>query len=127
MRSILNFMKNKVSSSATNYIKWLLGIGLALFSALINSYFGSEPLFYRVLAIIFILVLAFIFIFSTAEGASALKIILESRNEIKRVIWPTRSETTSTSFIVIGVVTIAGLILWGLDSLFSWATASILG
>ena len=35
MRSILNFMKNKVSSSATNYIKWLLGIGLALFSALI--------------------------------------------------------------------------------------------
>jgi len=56
-----------------------------------------------------------------------LKLILESRTEIRRVIWPSRVETTQTTLIVIVAITIAGLILWGLDSLFGWVTASLLG
>jgi len=54
-------------------------------------------------------------------------LILESRTEIRRVVWPSRPETTQTTLIVIVAITIAGLILWGLDSLFGWATASLLG
>ena len=64
---------------------------------------------------------------TTIEGKGALKLILESRTEIRRVIWPTRVETTQTTLIVIVAITIAGLILWGLDSLFGWVTASLLG
>ena len=64
---------------------------------------------------------------TTIEGKGALKLILESRTEIRRVIWPTRIETTQTTLIVIVAITIAGLILWGLDSLFGWVTASLLG
>ena len=64
---------------------------------------------------------------TTIEGKEALKLILESRTEIRRVVWPSRPETTQTTLIVIVAITIAGLILWGLDSLFGWVTASLLG
>jgi preprotein translocase subunit SecE len=121
-------MKNKNTfSQILNSFKWLVGIVLILISALANSYFGQEPLLYRLIGIIFLVIMALFIISSTEQGASAFKIIIDSRTEIRRVVWPTRSETTSTSFVVIGVVTIAGLLLWGLDSLFSWATANILG
>ena len=64
---------------------------------------------------------------TTEEGKESLKIILESRSEIRRVVWPTRVETTQTTLIVLVAITIAALMLWGLDSLFGWATARLLG
>jgi preprotein translocase subunit SecE len=121
-------MINKGSSiTLLNYAKWFIGLVLIFMSAMTNSYYAGEPLLYRVIGIIILISLSILIILKTSEGSIAFKIILDSRNEIKRVVWPTRSETTSTSMIVIAVVTLAGLILWGLDSLFSWATASLLG
>jgi preprotein translocase subunit SecE len=43
------------------------------------------------------------------------------------VVWPTRTETTQTTLIVLVAITVAALILWGLDSLFGWAMAALLG
>ncbi len=85
------------------------------------------PLLYRVLGVIVLLSISTGILLTTIEGKGALKLILESRTEIRRVIWPTRIETTQTTLIVIVAITIAGLILWGLDSLFGWVTASLLG
>ena len=113
--------------SMQNYLRWLLGlifIGLAIYG---NSYYSLEPLLYRVLGVIVILTISTVILLTTTEGKGALKLILESRTEIRRVIWPTRIETTQTTLIVIVAITIAGLILWCLDSLFGWATASLLG
>ena len=56
-----------------------------------------------------------------------MKTVIDSRTEIRRVVWPTRTETTQTTLIVLVAITIAALILWGLDSLFGWATAALLG
>ena len=113
--------------SMQNYFRWLLGllfIGLAIYG---NSYYSLEPLLYRVLGVIVLLSISTVILLTTIEGKGALKLILESRTEIRRVIWPTRIETTQTTLIVIVAITIAGLILWGLDSLFGWVTASLLG
>ena len=113
--------------SMQNYFRWLLGslfIALAIYG---NSYYSLEPLLYRVLGVIALLSVSAVILLTTREGKEALKLILESRTEIRRVIWPSRVETTQTTLIVIVAITIAGLILWGLDSLFGWVTASLLG
>jgi len=102
----------------------LLFIALAIYG---NSYYSLEPLLYRVLGVIVLLTISTVILLTTSEGKGALKLILESRTEIRRVIWPTRIETIQTTLIVIVAITIAGLILWGLDSLFGWVTASLLG
>ena len=110
-----------------NYFRWSVGLLLIAIAIYGNSYYSLEPLLYRVLGVLVLLGLSTVVLLTTIEGKEALKLILESRTEIRRVVWPSRPETTQTTLIVIVAITIAGLILWGLDSLFGWATASLLG
>jgi preprotein translocase subunit SecE len=104
-----------------------VGIVLILISALANSYFGQEPLLYRLIGIIFLVIMALLIISSTEQGASAFKIIIDSRTEIRRVVWPTRAETTQTFAIVFGAIIVLCLFFWGLESLLSWIFKFILG
>ena len=92
-----------------------------------NSYYAMQPLLYRVLGVVVVFLLGLVVIINTTEGREAMKIILDSRTEIRRVIWPTRVETIQTTLIVLVAITIAGVMLWAMDSLFGWATASLLG
>ena len=43
----------------------------------------------------------------------------EAQIEVRKVVWPTRQETTQTTLIVIMVVIIFALLLWVLDLIFS--------
>ena len=47
--------------------------------------------------------------------------------EIRKVVWPNRTETTQTTLIVLAAVIVASLLLWGLDSLFSFGLNLLLG
>ena len=51
----------------------------------------------------------------------------ESRTEIRKVVWPTRMETTQTFMIVFGSIIILCLFFWGLESLLSFLTSLVLG
>tara|TARA_Y100001970_G_scaffold186412_1_gene226753 strand:+ start:67 stop:426 length:360 start_codon:yes stop_codon:yes gene_type:complete len=115
------------SINMQNYIRWFLGmviIGLAVYG---NAYFAQEALLYRVLGVILVSGIGLFVLSTTVEGKESLKIILESRTEIRRVVWPTRTETTQTVLIVVVAIIICALLLWGLDSLFGWAMAELLG
>ena len=110
-----------------NYLRWTAGLVLIAAAIYGNAYYSLEPLLYRVVGVIALLLLSTLVLVTTVQGKEAMKIILESRTEIRRVIWPSRVETTQTTLIVIVAITIAGLILWGLDSLFGWFTVLLLG
>jgi len=113
--------------SMQNYFLWLVGLAIIALAIFGNSYYSLQPLLYRVLGVVFLVTIASFILLSTTQGKEALRLVLDSRTEIRRVVWPSRVETTQTTLIVIVAITIAGLILWGLDSLFGWATASVLG
>ncbi|MEC7911024.1 MAG: preprotein translocase subunit SecE [Pseudomonadota bacterium] len=117
---------DRVIDKMQNYLRWFVGlffIGLAVF---LNSYFVQEPLLYRVIGVILLVSLGLLVLVTTEEGKDAFKITLDSRTEIRRVVWPTRNETLQTTLIVLVAIFISGLVLWGLDSLFGWVTASFL-
>ena len=42
----------------------------------------------------------------------------DARNEVRKVIWPTRQETLQTTLIVLAMVVLVALILWAMDALF---------
>ena len=109
-----------------NYIRWIVGLAVVGLAVHGNSYYFQEPLLYRVIGVIVISSLGLFILTTTQEGKEALKTVIDSRTEIRRVVWPTRTETTQTTLIVLVAITIAALILWGLDSLFGWATAALL-
>lgn len=115
------------SINMQNYIRWFLGISIIGLAVYGNSYFAQEALLYRVLGVIVISAIGLFVLTTTIEGKESLKIILESRTEIRRVVWPTRTETTQTVLIVVVAIIVCALLLWGLDSLFGWATAKLLG
>ena len=61
------------------------------------------------------------------KGKAFVTLCLEAKTEIRKVVWPTRDETTQTTLIVVVVVMIVALILWALDSLLSWVITFIIG
>lgn len=63
----------------------------------------------------------------TEPGRTLWNFILEAQIEVRKVVWPTRQETVQTTLLVIGVVILAALILWGLDSVLGWAVKKLIG
>jgi|TARA_B100000959_G_scaffold274915_1_gene327465 preprotein translocase subunit SecE len=115
------------SINMQNYIRWFLGIAIIGLAVYGNAYFAQEALLYRVLGVIVVSALGLFVLSTTVEGRESLKIVLESRTEIRRVVWPTRTETTQTVLIVVVAIFVCALLLWGLDSLFGWVMANLLG
>ena len=53
--------------------------------------------------------------------------ILDSRVELRKVVWPNRQETIQTTAVVFGFIVIAGLFFWVLDVLLAWGTRLLSG
>jgi preprotein translocase subunit SecE len=52
---------------------------------------------------------------------------LDSRIELRKVVWPSRQETIQTTLMVFMFVTAAGLFFWLLDLLLAFVTKSLTG
>ena len=79
------------------------------------------------LALLALGVLAAFVALQTTQGVAFARLARESRTEIRKVVWPTRQETTQTTMIVVVFVLVSALILWGLDSLLGWLASMIIG
>jgi len=53
---------------------------------------------------------------------------LDSRIELRKIVWPNlRQETTTTTLVVFVFVAIAGVFFWLLDLVLAWATRALSG
>jgi preprotein translocase subunit SecE len=108
-------------------LKWLLVIAIVIIGISGNYWYSDQSLLYRAVALVFLAILALLIAFQTARGKAFYVMFSEARNEIRKVVWPNRQETTQTTLIVVVVVFIMSLLLWGLDSLLSWGVSSFIG
>jgi preprotein translocase subunit SecE len=106
---------------------WLIGLCLIFLAVWGNSYFSDIGLLYRVLGVVGILFVSLFVLRFTIFGNQTYNLLIQSSTEIRKVVWPNRTETTQTTIIVTVAVLIASLILWGLDSLFSFLIKLLLG
>ena len=122
-------MSQQVESNFNIQSKLLWLIGLCLISLAVwgNSYFSDIGLLYRVLGVVGILFVSLFVLRFTIFGNQTYILLIQSYTEIRKVVWPNRTETTQTTLIVTVAVLIASLILWGLDSLFSFLIKLLLG
>ena len=63
----------------------------------------------------------------TAKGRQLAGFTREAQIEVRKVVWPTRQETTQTTLIVIMVVIIFALLLWVLDLILSGLVQMLIG
>jgi len=122
-------VNSKVTSEGKNLdaLKWLVVVVLVAVGVVGNSVFSGESLLYRVLALLALALIAGFVAFQTTKGRAFFQLFKEARNEIRKVVWPTRQETLQTTAVVVVAVLIVGLLLWGLDSLLGWLVSGAIG
>jgi preprotein translocase subunit SecE len=113
-------MSVETTASRFDTLKWIVVFALVAVAVVGNSYFSDQSLLYRVLGIVALAVVAGLVALQTAKGAAFWALIKGARTEIRKVVWPTRQETTQTTMIVVAFVLLVALILWGLDSFLGW-------
>ncbi|HBO6119136.1 TPA: preprotein translocase subunit SecE [Pseudomonas aeruginosa] len=119
--------KAEAKESRFDLLKWLLVAVLVVVAVVGNQYFSAQPILYRVLGILVLAVIAAFLALQTGKGQAFFSLAKEARVEIRKVVWPSRQETTQTTLIVVAVVLVMALLLWGLDSLLGWLVSMIVG
>ena len=95
----------------------MLVLAIAIIGAGIGGFYLFEgyPLVLRVLGFL-ALTGAGIFVGLQSERGRAIReFFLESRTEVRKVVWPSRQETVQTTLIVFAVVIAMGVFLWLVD------------
>jgi preprotein translocase subunit SecE len=64
---------------------------------------------------------------TTELGQNVWKFVLESRQEVRKVVWPSRDETMRTTLLVFAMVVIVGVVLWLLDMFLFWVIKLLTG
>ena len=113
-------MNAKVESapSALDNIKLVLAAGVLLAGIAGFEYFSDQSLLYRVLGLVAVAAVAVAIAMTSAQGRNTWVFFRDARNEVRKVIWPTRQETLQTTLIVLAMVVLVALILWAMDALF---------
>ena len=106
----------------------LLTAGAIALIALVAFYvFADHSLLARVIGLLAAVGAAVTVALRTEQGAETLEFMQGARAELRKVVWPTRAETTQTTLIVIAMVVIMGLLLWLLDVLLFWLVRLVTG
>ncbi len=92
-----------------------------------NSYYADQSLLYRVIALLALAGVAGWVASTTERGGAFWQLVKGSRTEIRKVVWPTRQETTQTTLIVVVFLLIMAMILWAIDSLLGWLVSMVIG
>lgn len=87
---------------------------------------GQWPSVARVMSVIGGLVAGASLFMTTVKGAETREFLSESRFELRKVIWPTRQETTRTTWVVVVVVILMSLILAAFDWVIQLGVKSLL-
>ncbi|RTE47571.1 preprotein translocase subunit SecE [Acinetobacter junii] len=108
------------SGSPLDAVLWLVAIALLIGSALVNQHLPAywapaNDIWVRVGVILACIVVALGLLYATHQGKGFVRLLQDARIELRRVTWPTKQETITTSWQVLLVVIIASLVLWCFD------------
>lgn len=108
-------------------LKWLVSTVLLGAAVWAFYWYAEESLLLRVVGLLVVVGVAGAIAFTTEKGRAAWEFMRESRTELRKVVWPTRKETTQTTLVVMAVVAIVAIFLWMVDGLLSWVVRLLLG
>lgn len=122
-------MNAKVENQSfqSDTLKWLLVAVLLVVAIVANAHFSTQPIALRLIGWLLLCGLLLFIIYHTEQGKKTWSFAQEARMELRKVVWPTRQETVQTTLVVVAMVVIAGLFLWGIDSLLLWLVGLLAG
>ncbi|HZM36354.1 MAG TPA: preprotein translocase subunit SecE [Burkholderiales bacterium] len=102
--------------------KLKLAVAAALVAAGIWGYYllAEQALVLRVLSVMAGMAAAAVVAWTSGPGRQFVVFASESVTEVKKVVWPTRKETTQTTAAVFAFVVVMAIFLWLSDKTLEW-------
>jgi preprotein translocase subunit SecE len=100
----------------------LVLVGIAGYYAL-----DGQAAWMRWLSVVGGLVLGAVVFAWSQYGSDLWQFMLDSRVELRKIVWPSRNETGMTTLVVFGFVIVSGVFFWLLDLVLAWATRALTG
>lgn len=120
-------MNTETQASGLDTVKLAVALALLCGAVFAFYWYADQSLLMRVLGLIGVAVVCVLIASQTALGRSTWTFIGNTRTEVRKVVWPTRAETTQTALAVLFVVVLMGVVLWLLDMFLLWAIRLLTG
>ena len=117
----------EVQNTTADALKLAVALLIVTIAVVGFYYYGETSLLVRVLVLLGAMVAAAFVALQTDKGRQLAGFVREAQIEVRKVVWPTRQESTQTTLIVLAVVILIALFLWGLDVLLGWAVKMLMG
>ena len=114
-------------SSGADKAKLAIAILLVVGGIFAYYWFETQAIWLRAAYALIGTVAAVALAWQTQIGRATLSFILSSRNEVRKMVWPTRQETVQTTLFVLLTVLVVGVFMWLLDLGLFWALSGITG
>jgi preprotein translocase subunit SecE len=88
---------------------------------------GDQATWIRWLAVAAGVALAVAVIAPSKYGRDTRQFVVDSRVELRKVVWSARRETGMTTLVVFAFVVLAGVFFWLVDLVLAWATRHLTG
>ena len=116
------------SASGGDIAKYVLALLLVVAGLVAFYWFENQwPTGIRILAVVLGLIAGAGVFMTTVRGALTREFLSESRFELRKVVWPSRKETTRTMWVVVAVVILISLMLAGFDVVIQAGVKWLLG
>jgi preprotein translocase subunit SecE len=103
-------------------VKLVVAVALLVAGIFGFYYFAEYSTLLRVVSLLVVAGVAVAVAMTTDPGRRLWQFGVDSRSEVRKVVWPTRQETTQTTLVVLVMVIILAIVLW----LFDMALTGIL-
>ncbi len=118
--------KTEHSTSGIDTVKLTTAL-MGLIAGVVGFYyFEDESQLLRVIGMLAVVAVAFFIVTTTNIGQRSLGFVRDARVEVRKVVWPTRQETTQTTIAVLIMVVLVAIMLWLFDMVLGWGVRSLL-
>ena len=116
------------SASAGDIVKYALALLLVVGGVFAFYWFDPQwPSVARIGAVVAGVIAGIAVFMTSAKGRETREFLVESRFELRKVVWPTRQEAMRMTWVVVIVVIIIALLLAGFDTVIQWLVKLFLG
>ncbi len=116
---------DQIATTASDKAKLVLAVGVFMAGVVAFYLLEGESTLLRVIGMVAVAVAAIAIALSSQPGRSAWAFAQDARQELRRVVWPTRQETVQTTLIVLVMVIIVAVLLWLMDMFFMWGVGAL--
>jgi preprotein translocase subunit SecE len=115
------------TNNTMDTVKLALAAAIVVVGFWAYMHFDEQALLYRVLGLLAFVIVAAGVALTTEKGRSLMGFMKSARTEVRKMVWPTRTETIQTTAVVLVMVIIVAIFLWLLDMFLGWIMKMIIG